>query len=429
MTQEPYSHGYTAVNPVPICRTSEEEKRVSIIKAPHYSGIGPVDESGIPIAVRTTVDRPKDWYKTMFKQIHMVHKPDDTDGDTYNATYAFVNTDNYSPSNPMQAHPAPKTYTYRPLSKSISDNSSSTFKDSSPLLPPPPPPMPSLSQLRPPERATPEMNEWGPPDRKVDTRKYRAEPRSIFEYEPGKSSILQHERPCCLAFHIAFILVFKRNEWGPPDRKVDTRKYRAEPRSIFEYEPGKSSILQHERPIYGIHADEIDLENEPWYKFFSELEFGRPAFASPGMSPPLSSSPSNLPFISSLSPQLPVLVQDNLHSGGEPRLITAGKATMISLSGSASQSQIPSEETGFFRLGGCGSSLRLLPLLPWRGLVRCYVPDLTNREAPLLTLQAGHHMWQAGLAVVRCDDVTDKEVQKPNNGWVGEAECNCIQHI
>ncbi|XP_058854037.1 sorbin and SH3 domain-containing protein 2-like isoform X16 [Acipenser ruthenus] len=223
MTQEPYSHGYTAVSPVPICRTSEEEKRVSIIKAPHYSGIGPVDESGIPIAMRTTVDRPKDWYKTMFKQIHMVHKPDDTDGDTYNATYAFVNTDNYSPSNPMQAHPAPKTYTYRPLSKSISDNSTSTFKDSSPLLPPPPPPMPSLSQLRPLERATLEMNEW-----------------------------------------------------GPPDRKVDTRKYRAEPRSIFEYEPGKSSILQHERPIYGIHADEIDLENEPWYKFFSELEFGRP---------------------------------------------------------------------------------------------------------------------------------------------------------
>lgn len=40
-----------------------------------------------------------------------------------------------------------------------------------------------------------------------------------------------------------------RNEWGPPDRKVDTRKYRAEPKSIFEYEPGKSSILEHERPV------------------------------------------------------------------------------------------------------------------------------------------------------------------------------------
>ncbi|XP_041080400.1 sorbin and SH3 domain-containing protein 2-like isoform X27 [Polyodon spathula] len=229
MIQEPYSHGYSAVSPVPICRTSEEEKRVSIIKAPHYSGIGPVDESGIPIAMRTTVDRPKDWYKTMFKQIHMVHKPDDTDGETYNATYAFVNTDNYSSSNPMQAHPAPKTYTYRPLLKSISDNSTSTFKDSSPLLPPPPPPMPSLSQLRPQERATPEMNEWGPPDRRVDTRKYRAEPRSIFEYEPGKSSILQHERPVSLYHPSA-----ERTPERPSSSASDYRKRRKSEPSVSD---------------------------------------------------------------------------------------------------------------------------------------------------------------------------------------------------
>ncbi|XP_016097300.1 sorbin and SH3 domain-containing protein 2 [Sinocyclocheilus grahami] len=78
---------------VPIARFSEEEKKVSIIKAPHYEGIGPVDESGIPIAIRTTVDRPKDWYKTMFKQIHMVHKADDDYADTYNATYAVINKD------------------------------------------------------------------------------------------------------------------------------------------------------------------------------------------------------------------------------------------------------------------------------------------------------------------------------------------------
>ncbi|XP_066574327.1 sorbin and SH3 domain-containing protein 2 isoform X8 [Amia ocellicauda] len=197
VTQESHSHGYTTVTTIPIARTSEEEKRVSIIKAPHYSGIGPVDESGIPIAIRTTVDRPKDWYKTMFKQIHMVHKPGDADTDMYNATYALVNTEHYSAPNPVQAHPAPKTHTYRPLSKSISDNGTNAIKDSSPV-PPPPPPMPSLSQLRPRDRATPEMNEWGPPDRKVDTRKYRAEPRSIFEYEPGKSSILEQERPTSL---------------------------------------------------------------------------------------------------------------------------------------------------------------------------------------------------------------------------------------
>ncbi|XP_067154079.1 sorbin and SH3 domain-containing protein 2 [Apteryx mantelli] len=207
----------TSTSTIPICRSSEEEKKITVIKAPHYAGIGPVDESGIPTAIRTTVDRPKDWYKTMFKQIHMVHKPDD-DTDMYNTAYAY-STGSYSPSFSAQAHPAAKTQTYRPLSKSASDSSSDAFKVSSTLQPPyVPPPVPP-HHLR--ERSTSEKNDWDPPDRKVDTRKFRSEPRSIFEYEPGKSSILEHERPT--------------------DR---------------------------------INPDDIDLENEPWYKFFSELEFG-----------------------------------------------------------------------------------------------------------------------------------------------------------
>ncbi|KAM9286645.1 sorbin and SH3 domain-containing protein 2 [Cariama cristata] len=209
----------TTTSTIPICRSSEEEKKITVIKAPHYAGIGPVDESGIPTAIRTTVDRPKDWYKTMFKQIHMVHKPDD-DPDMYNTAYAY-STGGYSPSFSAQAHPAAKMQTYRPLSKSASDSSSDAFKVSSPLPPPHVPPPVPPHRLR--ERSTPEKNDWDPPDRKVDTRKFRSEPRSIFEYEPGKSSILEHERPT--------------------DR---------------------------------INPDDIDLENEPWYKFFSELEFGRP---------------------------------------------------------------------------------------------------------------------------------------------------------
>ncbi|ELW47046.1 Sorbin and SH3 domain-containing protein 2 [Tupaia chinensis] len=196
----------TSGSSIPLYRSSEEEKRVTVIKAPHYPGIGPVDESGIPTAIRTTVDRPKDWYKTMFKQIHMVHKPG-----LYNPPYT------------AQSHPAAKTQTYRPLSKSHSDNGTDAFKDAPPPVPPPqvPPPVPPM---RP--------RDW--------------------------SSTEKHD-------------------WDPPDRKVDTRKFRSEPRSIFEYEPGKSSILQHERPTDRINPDDIDLENEPWYKFFSELEFGRPA--------------------------------------------------------------------------------------------------------------------------------------------------------
>ncbi|KAM4780393.1 sorbin and SH3 domain-containing protein 2 isoform 7-T7 [Cyanocitta cristata] len=186
----------TTTSTIPICRSSEEEKKITVIKAPHYAGIGPVDESGIPTAIRTTVDRPKDWYKTMFKQIHMVHKPDD-DTDLYNTAYAY-GTGSYSPSFSAQAHPAAKTQTYRPLSKSASDSSSNAFKVSSPLPPHVPPPVPP-HRMR--QRSTPEKNEWDPPDRKVDTRKFRSEPRSIFEYEPGKSSILEHERPASLYHH------------------------------------------------------------------------------------------------------------------------------------------------------------------------------------------------------------------------------------
>nr|KAF6461039.1 sorbin and SH3 domain containing 2 [Molossus molossus] len=180
---------------IPLYRSSEEEKRVTVIKAPHYPGIGPVDESGIPTAIRTTVDRPKDWYKTMFKQIHMVHKPDD-DTDMYNTPYTYNAGLHNSPYS-AQSHPAAKTQTYRPLSKSHSDNGTDVFKEASspaprPCVPPPVPP------LRPRDWASTEKHDWDPPDRKVDTRKFRSEPRSIFEYEPGKSSILQHERPASL---------------------------------------------------------------------------------------------------------------------------------------------------------------------------------------------------------------------------------------
>uniref|UniRef100_A0A3B3QQY8 Sorbin and SH3 domain containing 2a n=1 Tax=Paramormyrops kingsleyae TaxID=1676925 RepID=A0A3B3QQY8_9TELE len=203
-TESPFlRESHTSRITVPIARFEEEERRVSVIKAPHYEGIGPVDESGIPIAIRTTVDRPKDWYKTMFKQIHMVHKADDDYVDAYSATYGAMSTD--GPPGLLQAHPPPRTHTYRPLSRNTSDGPGvlgdppDSSLSPSPL-PPPPPPMPSLVQLRPRERERdlPDTNEWGPPDRKVDTRKYRAEPRSIFEYEPGRSSILEQERPTSL---------------------------------------------------------------------------------------------------------------------------------------------------------------------------------------------------------------------------------------
>uniref|UniRef100_A0A8B9UA61 Sorbin and SH3 domain containing 2 n=1 Tax=Anas zonorhyncha TaxID=75864 RepID=A0A8B9UA61_9AVES len=221
---------------IPICRSSEEEKKITVIKAPHYAGIGPVDESGIPTAIRTTVDRPKDWYKTMFKQIHMVHKPDD-DTDMYNTAYAY-SPGSYSPSFSAQAHPAAKTQTYRPLSKSASDSSSDAFKVSSPLPPPHVPPPVPPHRLR--ERITPEKNDWDPPDRKVDTRKFRSEPRSIFEYEPGKSSILEHERPTSLYHH------------SSTDRGLDRPSSSASTASDYRKRRKSEPAVSHERA----HSDQ-----------------------------------------------------------------------------------------------------------------------------------------------------------------------------
>ncbi|KAM7021353.1 sorbin and SH3 domain-containing protein 2 isoform 3-T3 [Passerculus sandwichensis] len=217
----------TTTSTIPICRSSEEEKKITVIKAPHYAGIGPVDESGIPTAIRTTVDRPKDWYKTMFKQIHMVHKPGD-----------------YSPSFSAQAHPAAKTQTYRPLSKSASDSGSDAFKVSSPLPPHVPPPIPP-HRMR--QRSTPEKNDWDPPDRKVDTRKFRSEPRSIFEYEPGKSSILEHERPASLYHHYS------------TDRGLDRPSSSASTASDYRKRRKSEPAVSHQRAHSDQNANRPDL--------------------------------------------------------------------------------------------------------------------------------------------------------------------------
>ncbi|XP_048186637.1 sorbin and SH3 domain-containing protein 2 isoform X2 [Perognathus longimembris pacificus] len=261
----------TTGSSMPLYRSSEEEKRVTVIKAPHYPGIGPVDESGIPTAIRTTVDRPKDWYKTMFKQIHMVHKPDD-DTDMYNTPYTY-NAGLYNTPYSAQSHPAAKTQTYRPLPKSHSDNGTDAFKDASSPVPPPQVPP------RPRDRSSSEKHDWDPPDRKVDTRKFRSEPRSIFEYEPGKSSILQHERPPPLPTSPTPV------PREPGRKPLSTSPYgevgeglgspSPPPRSAIP-RPGSCAPALSPTRTDRINPDDIDLENEPWYKFFSELEFGRP---------------------------------------------------------------------------------------------------------------------------------------------------------
>nr|XP_021139976.1 sorbin and SH3 domain-containing protein 1 isoform X10 [Columba livia] len=181
---------------LPSGKRAMEEKR-SVVKSPQRMADTSVDDIGIPL--RNT-DRSKDWYKTMFKQIHKINR--DEDSDSYSPRYSYSEDS--------------RTQLSVPRSKSEMDNidSDKVVKRSATL------PLPN----------------------RISSRKSSPE----------------------------------RTDWEPPDKKVDTRKYRAEPRSIYDYQPGKSSVLNNEKMTRDISPEEIDLKNEPWYKFFSELEFGKP---------------------------------------------------------------------------------------------------------------------------------------------------------
>ncbi|XP_016154766.1 PREDICTED: sorbin and SH3 domain-containing protein 1 isoform X20 [Ficedula albicollis] len=179
---------------VPREKRAVEEKR-SAVKSPLHMADTSVDDIGIPL--RNT-DRSKDWYKTMFKQIHKLNR--DEDSDSCSPRYSY----------------SEDSRTQVPRSKSEMDN--------------------------------------------IDSEKVVK--RSATLPLPNRTSSLKSSP--------------ERTDWEPPDKKVDTRKYRAEPRSIYDYQPGKSSVLNNEKMTRDISPEEIDLKNEPWYKFFSELEFGKP---------------------------------------------------------------------------------------------------------------------------------------------------------
>ncbi|XP_053518501.1 sorbin and SH3 domain-containing protein 1 isoform X39 [Artibeus jamaicensis] len=190
----------TQEKPTSAGRTAEKKPKDDgrrVVKSAQDLSDVSMDEVGIPL--RNT-ERSKDWYKTMFKQIHKLNRDDDSD--LYSPRYSF-SEDTKSPLSV-------------PRSKS-------------------------------------EMNY-------IDGEKVVK--RSATLPLPARSSSLKSSP--------------ERNDWEPPDKKVDTRKYRAEPKSIYEYQPGKSSVLTNEKMSRDISPEEIDLKNEPWYKFFSELEFGKP---------------------------------------------------------------------------------------------------------------------------------------------------------
>ncbi|XP_074195456.1 sorbin and SH3 domain-containing protein 1 isoform X33 [Rhinolophus sinicus] len=223
-------------------KKAKDDSRRVVKSAQDLSDVS-MDEVGIPL--RNT-ERSKDWYKTMFKQIHKLNR-DTPEENPYFPTYKFPELPEIQ-QNSEEDNPYTPTYQFpasTPSPKSEDDDSdlysprySFSEDTKSPLSVP---------------RSKSEMNY-------IDGEKVVK--RSATLPLPARSSSLKSSP--------------ERNDWEPPDKKVDTRKYRAEPKSIYEYQPGRSSVLSNEKMSRDISPEEIDLKNEPWYKFFSELEFGKP---------------------------------------------------------------------------------------------------------------------------------------------------------
>uniref|UniRef100_A0A803TRC3 Sorbin and SH3 domain containing 1 n=1 Tax=Anolis carolinensis TaxID=28377 RepID=A0A803TRC3_ANOCA len=231
------------VDSIPTQEKISQWKKQDGTRVTEYEADHSLDDIGIPL--RNT-DRSKDWYKTMFKQIHRLTK-DTPEENPYCPTYIFPELPDIQ-SQAKEENPYYPTYQFpvsTPSPKSEDEDSDSC--------------VPQYSFYK-------------------DTRSQNSVPRSKSENDTNTpEKVVRRSATLPLPARSSSLKgSVERNDWEPPDKKVDTRKYYAEPKSIYEYQPGKSSFLDNEHLTRDISLEEIDLKDEPWYKFFSELEFGKP---------------------------------------------------------------------------------------------------------------------------------------------------------
>ncbi|KAG6934490.1 sorbin and SH3 domain containing 3 [Chelydra serpentina] len=175
-----------------------------------YDGIGPVDETGMPIASRSSVDRPRDWYRSMFQQIHCKLPEPQLDWDFHHCA---------EPRPPALARKGP------------------------------PPSGPSCLQ---------NGLDWRGQEAADDAA---MEPRSIFDYEPGKSSVLDHPNPA------AEPQAGSADSWYQFLKELETGSLPKKPLATFPAEPPPPS-----QPIEVLLERELKQLSEELDKDMKALE-------------------------------------------------------------------------------------------------------------------------------------------------------------
>ncbi|XP_070080054.1 sorbin and SH3 domain-containing protein 1 isoform X10 [Equus caballus] len=221
-------------------KKAKDDSRRVVKSAQDLSDVS-MDEVGIPL--RNT-ERSKDWYKTMFKQIHKLNR-DTPEENPYFPTYKFPelpeiqqnseddDSDLYSPRYSFSEDTKSPLSVPRSKSEMSYIDGEKVVKRSATL------PLPARSSSL---KSSPERNDWEPPDKKVDTRKYRAEPKSIYEYQPGKSSVLTNEKMSSAVSPTPEIS-------SEPPGYIYSSNFHAVKRES-DGAPGDLSSLENERQIY-----------------------------------------------------------------------------------------------------------------------------------------------------------------------------------
>uniref|UniRef100_A0A8C3SMQ1 Sorbin and SH3 domain containing 1 n=1 Tax=Chelydra serpentina TaxID=8475 RepID=A0A8C3SMQ1_CHESE len=188
-----------------------DEKRRAV-RSPQYMADVSVDDVGIPLRVR---EQHSATLSSHLQTILFCFS--DEDSDSYSPHYSYSEDTRTQPSVPR--------------SKSEMDNidPDKVVKRSATL------PLPTRTSSL---KSSPERNDWEPPDKKVDTRKYRAEPKSIYDYQPGKSSVLDNEK-----------MVIPTPEHALQPQFSYLPSYQAARREL-EPAPADPAGLENERQIY-----------------------------------------------------------------------------------------------------------------------------------------------------------------------------------